>query len=49
LNRVTVDSAGVGEIVAIAGFDDINIGETITLVDNPRPLPIITLTSRRLR
>jgi GTP-binding protein len=43
LNRVTVDSAGVGEIVAIAGFDDINIGETITLVDNPRPLPIIAV------
>jgi GTP-binding protein len=43
LNRVTVDSAGVGEIVAIAGFDDINIGETITLVDNPKPLPVINV------
>jgi GTP-binding protein len=43
LNRETVDSAGVGEIVAIAGFDDINIGETITLVDNPKPLPVIAV------
>ncbi|MCU1288075.1 MAG: GTP-binding protein TypA/BipA [Acidobacteria bacterium] len=43
LNRVTVDKAGVGEIVAIAGFDDINIGETITLVDNPKPLPVINV------
>jgi GTP-binding protein len=43
LNRTTVDSAGVGEIVALAGFDDINIGETITLVDNPKPLPVINV------
>ncbi|MCA1588858.1 MAG: GTP-binding protein, partial [Acidobacteria bacterium] len=43
LDRTTVDAAGVGEIVALAGFDDINIGETITLVDNPRPLPVIAV------
>ena len=38
LERQVTDKAGVGEIVALAGFDDINIGETITLVDNPKPL-----------
>jgi GTP-binding protein len=43
MKRVTVDSAGVGEIVAIAGFDDINIGETVTTVENPQPLPIIAV------
>ena len=43
LDRSPVDKAGVGEIVALAGFDDINIGETITLVENPRPLPIIAV------
>jgi len=43
LDRTTVDTAGTGEIVALAGFDDINIGETITLVDNPRPLPLINV------
>ncbi|MFN2390813.1 MAG: translational GTPase TypA [Pyrinomonadaceae bacterium] len=43
MKRELVDSAGVGEIVALAGFDDINIGETITLVDNPKPLPIINV------
>ncbi len=43
LERETVDKAGVGEIVALAGFDDINIGETITTVDNPRPLPVIAV------
>jgi GTP-binding protein len=43
LDRENVESAGVGEIVALAGFDDINIGETITLVDNPKPLPLINV------
>jgi GTP-binding protein len=43
LNRQTIESAGVGEIVALAGFDDINIGETITLTDNPKPLPVIAV------
>ena len=43
LERATVEKAGVGEIVALAGFDDINIGETITLTDNPKPLPVIAV------
>ncbi len=43
LERVTAEKAGVGEIVAIAGFDDINIGETITLTENPVPLPVIAV------
>ena len=43
MKREPVDKAGVGEIVALAGFDDINIGETITLVENPKPLPIINV------
>jgi GTP-binding protein len=43
MKRESVENAGVGEIVALAGFDDINIGETITLVDNPKPLPIINV------
>ena len=43
LKRETVENAGTGEIVALAGFDDINIGETITLVDNPKPLPVIAV------
>jgi GTP-binding protein len=43
LKRESVESAGVGEIVALAGFEDINIGETITLSDNPKPLPVIAV------
>jgi len=43
LERVTVEKAGQGEIVALAGFDDVEIGETITLYDNPKPLPVIAV------
>src|SRR6476469_6293805 len=43
LERATVESAGTGEIVALAGFDDVEIGETITSADNPKPLPVINV------
>jgi GTP-binding protein len=43
LERKEVDEAGPGDIVALAGFDVVNIGETITDPDNPRPLPRVTI------
>jgi GTP-binding protein len=43
LDRVPADTAGPGDIVAIAGIPDIMIGETIADVDNPVPLPLITV------
>jgi GTP-binding protein len=43
LDRVPADSAGPGDIAAIAGIPDIMIGETIADVDNPVPLPLITV------
>ncbi|MBX7170238.1 MAG: translational GTPase TypA [Pyrinomonadaceae bacterium] len=43
LKRETTENAGVGEIVALAGVEGINIGETITLIDNPKPLPVIAV------
>jgi len=43
LERVQADSAGPGDIVAIAGIPDIMIGETLADVDDPRPLPLITV------
>src|SRR5437868_13099529 len=43
LKRELAESAGVEEIVALAGVEDINIGETITTPDNPRPLPSIAV------
>jgi GTP-binding protein len=43
LKREPVDHAGCGEIVALAGIENINIGDTITSVDNPQPLPSIAV------
>jgi len=43
LDRVPADSAGPGEIIAIAGIPEITIGETIADPDDPRPLPLITV------
>jgi GTP-binding protein len=43
LERVPAETAGPGDIVAIAGIGDIMIGETIADVDDPRPLPLITV------
>jgi GTP-binding protein len=43
LKRESVDKAGFGEIVALAGIENINIGDTITTVDNPHPLPSIAV------
>jgi len=41
LERVPTQSAGPGDIVAVAGIPDITIGETITDPENPKPLPLI--------
>ena len=43
LTRVPADSAGPGEIVAVAGIEDIMIGDTLTDLENPKPLPLITV------
>ncbi|MFV0253035.1 MAG: translational GTPase TypA [Beutenbergiaceae bacterium] len=43
LDRVPTDSAGPGDIVAVAGIEDITIGESLTDPDDPRPLPLITV------
>ncbi|MCR5702592.1 MAG: translational GTPase TypA [Lachnospiraceae bacterium] len=39
LDKVEVNEAGVGSIVAISGIADIHIGDTLCSVDNPNPIP----------
>lgn len=39
LNKIEVNEAGVGSIVAISGISDIKIGDTICSVDNPDAIP----------
>jgi GTP-binding protein len=43
LDRYPTDSAGPGDIVAVAGFADITIGETLADPNDVRPLPTITV------
>ena len=40
LDRVAVDEAGPGEIVAVSGLDEVTIGESLVDPDDPRPLPV---------
>jgi GTP-binding protein len=41
LDRVATDEAGPGEIIAIAGLQEVTIGETLADLEDPRPLPVI--------
>jgi GTP-binding protein len=43
LKQQPIDKAEAGEIVALAGIDDIYIGETVSSFDDPLPLPRITV------
>uniref|UniRef100_UPI00286A5F1F translational GTPase TypA n=1 Tax=Salinibacterium sp. TaxID=1915057 RepID=UPI00286A5F1F len=43
LDRFPTESAGPGDIVAVAGFEDITIGETLADPDDVRPLPTIKI------
>jgi GTP-binding protein len=43
LKRVDTPQALAGDIVAVAGLGDINIGETVTDPQNPAPLPLLSI------
>ncbi|MEM7338255.1 MAG: translational GTPase TypA [Actinomycetota bacterium] len=43
LSRVPADEAGPGDLVAVAGIDDILIGESLVDLDDPQPLPVISV------
>ncbi|MGC8548196.1 MAG: translational GTPase TypA [Acidobacteriaceae bacterium] len=43
LKRVDIEETTVGDIVAVAGVEGITIGETITGIENPAPLPLIVI------
>jgi GTP-binding protein len=43
LERVDAPEAGPGEIIAVAGIAEITIGETLADLEDPRPLPVITV------
>ena len=41
--RIEADEAGPGEIIAVAGLPDVTLGETLADLDDPQPLPVITV------
>ncbi len=43
LERKPAESAGPGDIIAVAGIPEITIGETLADAENPVPLPLITV------
>lgn len=49
LKRIDIDQASAGSIVAVAGFADANIGETLTCLDEPQALPLIKVDEPTLQ
>ncbi|GCE65337.1 translational GTPase TypA [cyanobiont of Ornithocercus magnificus] len=49
LQRIEIKEASAGDLVAVVGFDDVNIGETIACPDSPRALPLIKVDEPTLQ
>lgn len=43
LKRIEVEEASAGDIIALAGMEDVDIGETIADAADPRPLPFVSI------
>jgi GTP-binding protein len=43
LKRIEVEEAGTGDIIAVAGMEDVDIGETIADASDPTPLPFVAI------
>jgi GTP-binding protein len=43
LKRIEIDTANAGDIIALAGVDDIGIGDTVADRESPKPLPALRI------
>ncbi|MEA3465416.1 MAG: translational GTPase TypA [Thermodesulfobacteriota bacterium] len=43
MQQITIEEAFAGEVVTIAGFEDISISETLAATDDPQPLPYVNI------
>jgi GTP-binding protein len=43
LKRIDIDNASAGDIVCLAGLEDITIGETVADVEHRKPMPVIAV------
>jgi GTP-binding protein len=49
LRRIEIEEARAGDIAAVAGFDEVNIGETVACPDHPEALPLIKVDEPTLQ
>ena len=49
LERLEIESAKAGDIVAVSGFEDIFVGETVTPTDHLEPLPVLHIDEPTLQ
>lgn len=49
LKRVEIEQAKAGDLIAIAGMEDINVGETVTPVGSEEPLPLLRIDEPTLQ
>ena len=49
LKRVEIEEAKAGDLIAVAGMEDINVGETVTPVGKEEPLPLLRIDEPTLQ
>lgn len=49
LQRVEIESASAGDLIAVSGFEDIFVGETVTPADHIDPLPVLHIDEPTLQ
>ena len=49
LKRVEIQKAYAGDLIAVSGMEDINVGETVAPVDNPEALPVLRIDEPTLQ
>ncbi|MFD2829855.1 translational GTPase TypA [Corticicoccus populi] len=49
LKRVEIESAKAGDLIAVSGMEDINVGETVTPIDHQEALPVLRIDEPTLQ
>ncbi len=49
LNKVEINEAKAGDLIAVSGMEDINVGETVVSPDSLEPLPILRIDEPTMR
>ncbi|GAA3717741.1 translational GTPase TypA [Salinicoccus jeotgali] len=49
LQRLEIESAKAGDLIAVSGMEDINVGETVTPIDNQEALPLLHIDEPTLQ